>query len=585
MPELRGSRRGTRNRERVKATRAIPGMMNGGLYVPEQITSIRERYFHANEFEVSQKDWDHDWRWVSHFWTKRDGPRRPKPGIRHERYRCRLHQKLAEDSSGTGLTSKAIRVLGGCPALLELKETPDGTYTVTITNNHIHDMPTCDQMTIPMAIQEHVVFLLEAGHGATVVERMVLGRDNAPVERPRIESCGGRWLDTQKITNLKKRLGITKKKPRQASKKDSPQDEWAECARYLSEISEKVVDKDQKWKTRLLALAGDGPDSTKKKKKEGSAAVVFAKPSGLDLLRERGSIAVMDATHKTNRYGFFLFTIMVRDDCGSWLPSAFFYTTHQNADIIQVCLSTLIEWCGGPEGWALKYMVTDDSAAEQLAVRNAFANDEGVTTVQHLLCRKHSWSTLCRNIQDNEACLKAMGAALYRRSTEEKCLQSIDEAIAAATPAQAAYIIKNWKPETKHWAHWFRHGVPLLLQVDTTNVVESWHGHLKTKNATKQEMAGSYSLKGSVIAVIDGLEDYHRLADKRRIRSRHYHGPLVQAYPDWGFERLPIRVQTMVFRELYKARKKMDMLADADVEDGYAIVPGWEVAYRRENQA
>ena len=57
-----------------------------------------------------------------------------------------------------------------------------------------------------------------------------------------------------------------------------------------------------------------------------SRALVFICPSSLEALKKYGYFAIMDAIYKTVRWGWNLFTIMVRDCYGSWLPIACFFT-------------------------------------------------------------------------------------------------------------------------------------------------------------------------------------------------------------------------------------------------------------------
>ena len=45
-------------------------------------------------------------------------------------------------------------------------------------------------------------------------------------------------------------------------------------------------------------------------------------------------------------------------------------------------------------------------------------------------------------------------------------------------------------------------------------------------------MKRTYNLKGNFIIIIDRVEDYSRLVDKRRIRSRNYELPFVLEFPD-----------------------------------------------------
>jgi len=63
---------------------------------------------------------------------------------------------------------------------------------------------------------------------------------------------------------------------------------------------------------------------------------------------------------------------MVRDEQGMFIPCAHFLASNEDGDIIGAALKILQEWTGGVHGWKLRYMLTDDSAAEQRGVRLAF---------------------------------------------------------------------------------------------------------------------------------------------------------------------------------------------------------------------
>ena len=271
----------------------------------------------------------------------------------------------------------------------------------------------------------------------------------------------------------------------------------------------------------------------------------------------------MDSTHKTVRLKWYLFTIFVRDDVGSWIPASFFMTQKQDAEIIEACLRLLIEWCGGLQGWVLKYMLTDDSAAEQLAVRNAFGYDPADENprVQHLLCTKHSWETLKKRINNKkEDCRRHMLAALYARRSEETCLQSVDAAIECAGSEELKqYLRRYWRAYTRDWAHWFRDSIPLLCQITTTNVVESWHA--KLKDGEKKAMSG-FSLKGGLYTVMEAHADYMRNARNAEFQSRGMATVLGMEFNGWGFAKLPLRVQKMILRQI-------------------RIAQGWRVANRR----
>ena len=74
----------------------------------------------------------------------------------------------------------------------------------------------------------------------------------------------------------------------------------------------------------------------------------------------------MDATHDMNYLRWYLTTLMIRTEHGSWLPAAHLLHEFQDSDIIAVGLHQIKRWCGNR--WLLRYILTDDSAGEQAAV-------------------------------------------------------------------------------------------------------------------------------------------------------------------------------------------------------------------------
>jgi hypothetical protein len=56
---------------------------------------------------------------------------------------------------------------------------------------------------------------------------------------------------------------------------------------------------------------------------------------------------------------------MVRDEFGSWIPCAHFFTRWQEGGVVAECLKQLRLWCEGEGGWNLRYFLTDDLAAKQ----------------------------------------------------------------------------------------------------------------------------------------------------------------------------------------------------------------------------
>ena len=157
-----------------------------------------------------------------------------------------------------------------------------------------------------------------------------------------------------------------------------------------------------------------------------------------------------------------MYTLLVRDEHCSWIPSAHFFTKLLEAGIIVECLQKIQYWCGGEGGWNLRYFLTDDSAAEQKRFREAF---EGMDPpVQCLLCTVHSQRTLQRKLGKSPA-LEHMMAALCSRRSEAGCMASIEAALEVASETEKTYITKNWMNCPRLWARYVRDTVPLLAQV------------------------------------------------------------------------------------------------------------------------
>ena len=167
----------------------------------------------------------------------------------------------------------------------------------------------------------------------------------------------------------------------------------------------------------------------------------------------------------------------MRSAYGRWIPCAHMLTDYEDGDITAAFLRTLKKWCGGRGGWRLRYMIIDDSAAKQRGVRLAFRGlQDGELQPDHFLYRKHSERTLKDRLAGPK-CKKSfehLYHALYFRLTKGGCEESIQAALAHAPDEEKAqYIERQWWKTRQQWAYYARQHSSLLLQVPTTNPVES----------------------------------------------------------------------------------------------------------------
>jgi hypothetical protein len=134
----------------------------------------------------------------------------------------------------------------------------------------------------------------------------------------------------------------------------------------------------------------------------------------------------------------------VRDEHAAWIPAAHILTAYEDSDIVTADLRTLKKWCSNR--WLLRYMLTDDSAGEQNAIRKAFSGlIAGELEPSHLLCRVHCERTLGRKLAgvNCKASKNYLLATLKFRQTKPDCEESIELAIKAVPNEKVRNYIYN----------------------------------------------------------------------------------------------------------------------------------------------
>src|SRR6266496_1525746 len=82
--------------------------------------------------------------------------------------------------------------------------------------------------------------------------------------------------------------------------------------------------------------------------------------------------------------------------------------------------------------------------------------------------------------------------AMHKR-TKIRCENLIQEAInKCANLMIKKYILRNYIKNTHQWALWARQHFPLLLQVTSTNALESYYSELKNTTSPKYGLIGNY---------------------------------------------------------------------------------------------
>ena len=93
-----------------------------------------------------------------------------------------------------------------------------------------------------------------------------------------------------------------------------------------------------------------------------SRGLGFASAHQLEVLRRRDYLSHLDAAHKTSWLAWFLYTILIHDEQGNWLPMV--VLSQRRSPRPKVGLYVHRQECSHAQGlWTLGYMLSDDPAA------------------------------------------------------------------------------------------------------------------------------------------------------------------------------------------------------------------------------
>lgn len=215
--------------------------------------------------------------------------------------------------------------------------------------------------------------------------------------------------------------------------------------------------------------------------------VVFLHPDQLKNLEQHGWLTLIDSTHKTNRYDCRLFTLYIRNYYGCWDVGAHFFVSSENSDTIAEGLKIIRRFA---HRWSPRYFLSDQSNIESNSIKIAFPGlKNGEQECDIIFCTVHIMRTWMRRIYDKKIQQK-MIHAMHKR-TKIGCEDLIQQAInECSNPTIKRYISRNYTKNTHQWALWARQHSPLLLQVTSTNALESYHSELKRTTSSQYGLIG-----------------------------------------------------------------------------------------------
>ena len=162
---------------------------------------------------------------------------------------------------------------------------------------------------------------------------------------------------------------------------------------------------------------------------------VFANNDQLQHLELYGNeLVLMDACGSLA--GYYLVTLLVRDNFRCWIPGGQFLITKEHSDLYIFAFNTLAQWTNNR--WNPSTFLIDGSKIEMKAIAQKF------NRARVLRCTRHSTENLKSKLSHVEEVLYHMEKAVFAESLSE-CQANIQESISKCPYADLKrYLLSKW---------------------------------------------------------------------------------------------------------------------------------------------
>ncbi|CAB4383384.1 unnamed protein product [Rhizophagus irregularis] len=284
---------------------------------------------------------------------------------------------------------------------------------------------------------------------------------------------------------------------------------------------------------------------------QSSKGIVFAHPEQIKKLEQYGWLTLIDSTHKTNRYDWRLFTLYIRDTYGCWDVGAHFFMSNESCETVSQALKIIRDnYCH----WSPRYILSDQSSIEAKSIKKAFPGiNGGEQECEVILCVVHIMRLWMSKIYDKKT-RDVMVAAMHKR-TKIGCEKLIQEAIDnCAVSSIQNYIKRNYMKNTERWALWARQHSPLLLQVTSTNPLESYHSEIKRLTSSKHGLVGA--VQNIVNIDLKKRSDSEKVAFDFRTKKISAHGVEDDIIEE--IHKFPFPLQCLIVKEACAVMNRLE---------------------------
>lgn len=471
----------------------------------------RELLFNVHTpVELPTKEFEDDW-WplISNAWSCYSGPKPTPVGaplgyIRN--YTCRLATKFnskpkdtSNDTPDTKRRKRTVRVAHECPAAIKITHvTVTGITTVERTHSdtpavHTHSLADVDKVKRPAAIK-------------AMIDKETLKSNNpqetiASIRQIAEESGLGEaaaFVTRAELVNTRRRQRHTELVPLVG---DVHVDDEVRA------VMEFLATRDYQCKsfgrnaaaTGVVPLfnANDGGPCTSSNSSSSSSSsnnntninsgitdlaqgLVFGRSQQLTKLATHGWLTLIGSVEDTNKNGWKLFTLYVRDRLGCWDSGAHFFVSDTSSSTITQALK-LVQLLA--PSWQPRYILTDWSPTITTAIETIFPKTAQVAQQEeHQKCEvifstAHTMQIWKRNITDPQVRYRMIQALHCRTRLGFEYM--VEKAVSGCNNLATKQYIKDNCINAERWGLFARQKSPFLLQAASLSVLDAYHLEVK----------------------------------------------------------------------------------------------------------
>lgn len=434
---------------------------------------MRQRYFNVEAFEISIDEFDKEWEFVNNLWT-RFSKRNLVNGDKWISYACRLSKPRPSSERKENIPPENRRTSWKRPAI-DCQAKIKITWLFSIgrvrverfpgSPDHCHSMDNIDMRKRSKFIRNVVANEAVKNYKPPAIT----GAVSEMISKVHQDS-GVQYLKRQEVANIK--LKLVGPMTAHLVGEDNLETDALDSTKFLI---------DKGWKVEQLFI------------ESSMVGFCFATLDQLENLMHYGWLTLIDSTHKTNKHDWRLFTLYIRDGCGSWNVGGHFFVSREDSQVVKEALKIMRRFA---PNWNPRYILADQSSVEANSISAAFPGlRAGQQECDVLLCTVHVMRTWMKNVYHGPTFNKLV-LAMHKR-TKIGCEEIVQEAIRTCpVEANVRYIRRNYLKNLGKWGLWARQHSPLLLQVTSTNPLESYHSELKTR------VSASYGLIGKLLLML-----------------------------------------------------------------------------------